>query len=126
MREDGLAIILTTHYMDEAERLSDELLVIKDGRDIVRGKPGEVIGRVLGDYIIAIPPTEVLSNAIEQWLLEQGETRLTKVLGELRVPVTKAELGALSEQFPNAKWDVRQATLDDLFIALARGGVGPQ
>ncbi len=122
MRAEGLGIILTTHYMDEAERLSDALLVLKEGKDVARGVPREVIGRLLGDYVLVIPPEETQSDAIEQWLLEQGETRLTRVLGELRVPVTKNELGALSERYPNAKWEVRQPTLDDLFIALARGG----
>lgn len=122
MRADGLGIILTTHYMDEAERLSDALLVLREGRSVAHGVPREVVGRLLGDYILVIPPSEPQSDTIEHWLVEQGETRLTRVLGELRVPLTKSELGALSERFPEAKWDVRQPNLDDLFIALARGG----
>jgi hypothetical protein len=44
----------------------------------------------------------------------------TTVLGELRVPIGKAPLEALAHQFPNATWKVREPTLDDLFIALAR------
>src|SRR5690606_13876445 len=43
MRAEGMGIILTTHYMDEAERLSDELLVIDAGRSIARGTTRAVL-----------------------------------------------------------------------------------
>ncbi|MGB5286730.1 MAG: ABC transporter ATP-binding protein, partial [Polyangiales bacterium] len=48
LRAEGLAIVLTTHYMDEAERLSDELLVIHEGRKVAYGEPHRVIDSVLG------------------------------------------------------------------------------
>ncbi|MGB5268743.1 MAG: ABC transporter ATP-binding protein [Polyangiales bacterium] len=120
MRAEGLAIVLTTHYMDEAERLSDELLVIHEGRKLVHGEPHRVIDSVLGDHVIIVPRAEPAREAIAAWLADRGAEQVATVLGELRVPVSKEDLAALTARFGDATWQVRPPNLDDLFIALAR------
>lgn len=120
MRAEGLAIVLTTHYMDEAERLSDELLVIHQGRGIVRGEPHRVIDTALGDHVVIVPRAEPARQEIEAWLKSKDAHPVATVLGELRVPVSKEVLVALTGRFPDATWQVRPPNLDDLFIALAR------
>ncbi|MGB3051214.1 MAG: ABC transporter ATP-binding protein [Polyangiales bacterium] len=120
MRAEGLAIVLTTHYMDEAERLSDELLVIHEGRNVVHGEPHRVIDSVLGDHVIIVPRAEPAREAIAAWLRDRGAEQVATVLGELRVPVSKEDLAALTARFGDATWQVRPPNLDDLFIALAR------
>ncbi len=120
MRADGLGIVLTTHYMDEAERLSDELLVIHEGRSVVHGEPHRVIDSVLGDHVIIVPRAEPAREAIAAWLRDRGAEEVATVLGELRVPVSKEDLAALTTRFGEATWQVRPPNLDDLFIALAR------
>src|SRR6476659_10241627 len=42
LRHDGLTVVLTTHFMDEAERLADEVVVVDHGRVIAVGSPGEL------------------------------------------------------------------------------------
>jgi lipooligosaccharide transport system ATP-binding protein len=120
MRAEGLAIVLTTHYMDEAERLSDELLVIHEGRNLVHGEPHHVIDSVLGDHVIIVPRVEPAREAIASWLRSRGAEQVATVLGELRVPVSKEDLAELTARFGDAVWQVRPPNLDDLFIALAR------
>ncbi|MBT8469519.1 MAG: ABC transporter ATP-binding protein [Deltaproteobacteria bacterium] len=120
MRADGLGIVLTTHYMDEAERLSDELLVIHEGRNVVHGEPHRVIDSVLGDHVIIVPRAEPAREEIATWLRDRGAEQVATVLGELRVPVSKEVLAALTARFGDATWQVRPPNLDDLFIALAR------
>ena len=44
VRDDGVTIILVTHFMDEAERLCDRLVVIDDGRVVAEGTPAELTG----------------------------------------------------------------------------------
>jgi lipooligosaccharide transport system ATP-binding protein len=121
MRAEGLAIVLTTHYMDEAERLSDELLVIHEGRNVAHGEPHQVIDTVLGDHVIIVPRSEPAREEIADWLRARGAEEVATVLGELRVPVSKDVLAELTSRFANATWQVRPPNLDDLFIALARG-----
>jgi lipooligosaccharide transport system ATP-binding protein len=120
LRAEGIAIVLTTHYMDEAERLSDELLVIDAGRHIAHGEPHEVIDRVLGDHVVVVPKAEPARDEIAAWLRSRGAHEVVTVLGELRVPLSKEDLAELSTRFTNASWQVRTPNLDDLFIALAR------
>jgi lipooligosaccharide transport system ATP-binding protein len=120
LRADGLAIVLTTHYMDEAERLSDDLLVIHEGCGVARGEPRRVIDDVLGDHVVIVPRSEPAREEIARWLRERGAHEVATVLGELRVPVSKEDLAELTVRFAEATWQVRTPNLDDLFIALAR------
>ena len=120
LRKDGLAIVLTTHYMDEAERLSDELLVIHEGRGIAHGEPHRVIDDVLGDHVVVVPRSEPAREEIGAWLRDRGAHEVATVLGELRVPVSKEDVAELTARFADATWQVRPPNLDDLFIALAR------
>lgn len=124
LRAEGIAIVLTTHYMDEAERLSDELLVIDAGRHVAHGEPHEVIDRVLGDHVVVVPKGEPARDEIAAWLTSRGAHEVVTVLGELRVPLSKEDLAELSTRFTNASWQVRTPNLDDLFIALARRNGG--
>ena len=68
LRTEGLAIVLTTHYMDEAERLSNELLVIDEGRAVAHGEPHHVIDSVLGDHVVIVPRGEPARAEIAAWL----------------------------------------------------------
>jgi ABC-2 type transport system ATP-binding protein len=44
LRGDGVGVILTTHFMDEAERLADHVIIIDHGRAVAAGSPGELTG----------------------------------------------------------------------------------
>ena len=54
LRRDGLGIVLTTHYMDEAERLADALLVLRDGRTVAAGPPRAVLGDWVGEHVLVL------------------------------------------------------------------------
>ena len=43
LKNHGLTILLTTHYMEEAEFLCDEIMLIKDGKEVIRGSVSEVV-----------------------------------------------------------------------------------
>jgi ABC-2 type transport system ATP-binding protein len=44
LRHDGVAVVLTTHFMDEAERLADHVVIIDHGRSVAAGSPGQLTG----------------------------------------------------------------------------------
>src|ERR1700716_1365212 len=54
LRAEGLGIILTTHYMDEAERLSDALTVLAHGRVVARGTAKTVLGDLVGEHVVVV------------------------------------------------------------------------
>jgi ABC-2 type transport system ATP-binding protein len=52
LRDRGRTVVLTTHYMDEAERLCDRVAIVDQGKIIAQGSPAELISRLGGDHII--------------------------------------------------------------------------
>src|SRR4029453_2446203 len=54
LRTEGLGIILTTHYMDEAERVSDVLTVLARGRVVAHGTAKAVLGDLVGEHVVVV------------------------------------------------------------------------
>ena len=53
-RLSGLTVIISTHYMDEAERLCDRLLVIDRGRLVAEGPPRDLVTRSFSNYALEV------------------------------------------------------------------------
>ncbi|HEX7300845.1 MAG TPA: ABC transporter ATP-binding protein [Solirubrobacteraceae bacterium] len=117
LRAEGLGIILTTHYMDEAERLSDALTVLAHGRVVARGSAKGVLGDLVGEHVVVVAATN--RDAIAVWLGAHGRGEPASVLGALHVPVSGEELAEFARAFPSLRYEVRVPTLDDLFLKLA-------
>ncbi|HJK91974.1 MAG TPA: ABC transporter ATP-binding protein [Polyangiaceae bacterium LLY-WYZ-15_(1-7)] len=120
LREEGMGVVLTTHYMDEAERLSDELLVLREGRAVARGTTDAVLGDLLGEHVLVVRRGDPAREAVAAALAERGVTT-SSVLGDLQAPVTAAQLAELDAALPDARLQVRPPNLDDLFLQLAEG-----
>ena len=54
LRANGLSILLTTHYMDEASRLCERLIIMHHGKILVEGKPADLIRSYAGDHVVEI------------------------------------------------------------------------
>jgi lipooligosaccharide transport system ATP-binding protein len=122
LRREGLAIVLTTHYMDEAARLIDAVLVLKDGKVLARGTPRELLGRLLGEHVVVLTPPAEFRAELAAWLTAHSEHPPATVLDEWRVPMGAATLAAFCQRFPTLKMQVRDPDLDDLFLTMSREG----
>jgi ABC-2 type transport system ATP-binding protein len=123
-RERGMTIVLTTHYMREAEELCDEVAFIKAGRILDAGTPAELKRRIgLGD-VIALR----LEPAPPAWLAEapgvlrcttsDGWTQCTVDAAEKRLPDLLRQLFAEGVTVRNVR--VREPELEEVFVELAR------
>ncbi len=123
-RERGMTIVLTTHYMREADELCDEIAFIKAGAILARGTPGELKRQIrLGDVIaLRLDPPAV------PWLAETpGVLRCAEVAGWIECTVDEAEkrlpdlLRALhAEGVVVRNIRVREPELEEVFVELAR------
>jgi ABC-2 type transport system ATP-binding protein len=113
-RAGGRSILLTTHYMDEAERLCDRVAIVDHGRVIAEGTPRELIASLDGerldaDALAAVPGIGQPSRRDGTWRLEVAELHqaMPALLGELRRQ--GAQLAELR---------THSATLEDVFVML--------
>jgi len=119
----GGTIVLTTHFMDEAQRLADRLVIMDHGSVLVEGTPRELISSLGGDHVVDFESTVLPS-----------EERLRALPG-----VTRVELGGTHPRFTTSgphrsipalhqlveelggeltELNTHHATLDDVFLTL--------
>ncbi|MBE7560139.1 ABC transporter ATP-binding protein [bacterium] len=116
LKMEGKTILLTTHYMDEAETLCDRLLIMDHGKILEEGTPPELIARHVGGWVIEIvhPTLEVRA-----WLSERGLAfEETSARAVLHPPDAEALFHALRQRFPGCSCSLRRATLEDVFLKL--------
>lgn len=115
--QQGKSILLTTHFMDEAERLCNRLLVLDHGKKMTEGTPRQLIAENLEPDVVEVYGTGALElvNAPLKALASR-----TEVSGETVFFYTqdsKALMNALTE-YPNLRTLHRPANLEDLFLKL--------
>jgi lipooligosaccharide transport system ATP-binding protein len=113
----GKSILLTTHFMDEAERLCNRLLVLDHGKSIAQGQPRELIAQHLEPDVVEVYGQGALN--LQQSPLTQLAAR-TEVSGETVFFYTqdaKPLIAALAAH-PHLRVLHRPANLEDLFLKL--------
>ncbi|WP_353190414.1 nodulation factor ABC transporter ATP-binding protein NodI [Pandoraea pnomenusa] len=116
LMNEGKTILLTTHFMEEAERLCHRLCVIDAGRKIAQGTPPELIAREIGCDVVEVfgdvPPALLAHLAPLAVRIEtSGETHFCYVRDAAPL------VNALQDQ-PGVRYLHRRANLEDVFLKL--------
>ena len=114
IKAQNKTIILTTHYMDEAEQLCDDIVIMDQGKIIESGTPHQLLSKHFSDIYIYLPELQVPIALIEQnqWLTRSGRVEITTK----NVEITLAML--MENKVSLAGLHVKSANLDDLFLHL--------
>ncbi len=116
LRAEGKTIILTTHYMDEAQELCDRIALVFGGKILEYGTPDELIGRVIGTNVCELyAPTEQKLDEVRKSI----KGSIEQVGNRLFVYGNDAEaLRGMCEVATGVNQHVRAATLEDVFLKL--------
>ena len=122
----GRTILLTTHYMDEAERLCDRVAIMDHGKVIALGTPRELIASVCADHLVEFSagsethPLDLAALAaiadIRDLQRENGSVRVQVTELHRAVPALLAELAR--QAAPLTELRTHSATLEDVFVTL--------
>jgi ABC-type multidrug transport system ATPase subunit len=115
LRDEGVTVLMSTHYIEEAERLSDEVALMAKGRVVERGTPVDLVAKYAGATVEEYTPGEEGVDGLEHLLRGQGFTtrRTGTTLSVLR-----------AEELPDSLRDRlgmpqrRASNLEDVFVTL--------
>ncbi len=107
-------IILTTHYMDEAEQLCDDIVIMDQGKIIEYGTPHQLLSKHFSDIYIYLPEQQVPLELIRknQWTIQSGRVEI------MTINVEKTLVMLMEMNVSLAGIHVKSANLDDLFLHL--------
>ncbi len=122
-KQQRRTVVLTTHYMEEAEVLCDRVIIVDHGRIVAQGKPSELIRSLGGDQVIdfsaqptpSIEQLETLASVISARARPGGAT-LTVAALHLALPALLALFQKEGTKLEHLA--TRQGTLDDVFLSL--------
>ncbi|MGA0220205.1 MAG: ATP-binding cassette domain-containing protein [Ilumatobacteraceae bacterium] len=131
LRSDGMTVVLTTHYLDEAEHLADRVGVMSAGRLIVEGTPADLqrrSGRTLVSFrcgggedelAAATRLAETLGNRVR---LVDG--RIELLTAEVTAALHALTSWAVEQRVDIDSWSVAQPSLEQVFLDLVGGAEG--
>jgi lipooligosaccharide transport system ATP-binding protein len=135
LKQDGVTQVLTTHYMDEAERLCDRLVIMDGGRIVDEGSPSTLVARHVTREVVEVRPTQLAGYGLDSEEGDGVDAELQAVLDLVRANGERAEVvtdrvlaytddgDALvaklnADGLRPASVLVRRSTLEDVFLIL--------
>jgi lipooligosaccharide transport system ATP-binding protein len=116
LRRKGVTVILTTHYMDEAEKLCERLVIMDKGKIVVEGRPADLIKDVIGSEVVEIDEP---SDEMETFVRSKGWNH-ERTIDRLLIYAARCDDIAITmkDRFGLVTTTIRRATLEDVFLKL--------
>jgi ABC-2 type transport system ATP-binding protein len=114
IKAEGKTIVLTTHYMDEAYNLCDEIAIMDHGKIIAQGTPKFLLEENFNDVILQLPKTEINGLDLSAYTTHERNGQ---------IEITACDVNNVVETFIKnnislSQLQIRPRTLDDLFLEL--------
>ncbi|MGW0606488.1 ATP-binding cassette domain-containing protein [Streptomyces sp. NPDC002640] len=124
----GTTVLLTTQYLEEADRLADRVAVMHDGRLVAEGRPEELKQRVAGHRLdVVLADADAYRRLVPRAVFEERETLTLGFPTDGGAPHVRALLDALDPDGTAVeRFSLHTATLDDVFLSLTRPAPRPE
>jgi lipooligosaccharide transport system ATP-binding protein len=118
LQKQGVTVILTTHYMDEAAQLCDRITIMDHGKIIEKGKPADMVKVHVGEEVLEVLHSEEAMACLKQYF---PDARFDVVGDKIQVFANKPR-GVLAKVLEEASFKgalIRDSNLEDVFLKLA-------
>jgi len=116
LKQSGLTVLITTHYMEEASRLCDRLVIIDHGKILVNGSPQDLIARYTGKNVIEIEgPEQALREFVKDHNIEHEDLERRLII---YAPEGTDLNDTIRDRFCSDKCIYRSSSLEDVFLRL--------
>jgi ABC-2 type transport system ATP-binding protein len=127
LRREGTTVLLTTQYLEEADRLAQRIAVIDRGSIAAEGSPAELKNQI-GGNVLTVHLTEggdlASAAALLGELTDDGRPTIEEAVGEIRLPIADPAISAAALRALDARGiavasiELHRPSLDDVFLAL--------
>jgi lipooligosaccharide transport system ATP-binding protein len=117
LQKQGVTVILTTHYMDEAVQLCDRIIIMDHGKIIEEGKPMDLVRKHAGEEVMELAYSEEVMELLKQAF----RNARIDVIGDKIHVFTSHPRGAFSKMLKADSFKgavIRDANLEDVFLKL--------
>ena len=121
LKKRKVTVILTTHYMDEAEQLCDRLIILDKGKIVAEGNPRDLIEEHVSSQVLEmIPPSDELIKLVKEqgWTFERYADRIFVYTND-----STAVMEQIKGKVSLERSIIRNATLEDVFLKLTGRGL---
>jgi lipooligosaccharide transport system ATP-binding protein len=115
LKRGGLTIVLTTHYMEEAFQLCDDVLILEKGKAVLRGNPKQLLERHIEPFVLELTDVNLAPQALDR--LCPGTARIERSEESVRIYAADyTALKTVADELPPGDHHLRPSTLEDVFL----------
>jgi lipooligosaccharide transport system ATP-binding protein len=118
LKSEGMSILLTTHYMEEAEQICDRLVIMDNGRFLCEGRPKDLIKEYIGKEVVEFAADERDKTYLADKLRTHYDYQVIRNRFHLFIKENQDGKQAMAS-IPSHDVTVRKATLEDVFLKVA-------
>jgi lipooligosaccharide transport system ATP-binding protein len=116
LKSEGTTILLTTHYMEEAFQIADQIIIMNQGQKVIEGNPKQLLEEHIERYVLEVKNKQSfvqIENAASEYLRMDRSSESMLLYSDDLGPLTR-----LSERLHPGDYFHRETNLEDLFLKL--------
>lgn len=118
LKKRGLSMVLTTHYMEEAEQICDRLAIMDNGKFLCEGRPQDLIAQFIGHEVVEFNCQEADKKYVIEKIKDKYDYQVIR--NRFHLFIKKGQDGrAALDIVPSDDVTVRKASLEDVFLKVA-------